>query len=402
MAQQSTEAATTSTAGQQLRILWDDLAEHFASLDATAIAVNFGLTLLVFAVLGGATWLFRHYVHRGAEHAAHDTVAKQVYIQRLISLGLYIVRGALLLVAAYLVARVWGLDLLAWTSSGSGSALLRSLLRLALLVAAAVAGNELARFLVSHVIERVGRQSRDPRRTLQLNTLKPLLRGIVQIIVLVIAALMILGEIGVQIGPLIAGAGIIGIAVGFGAQTVVKDFLTGVFLIVEDVVSVGDIIRIGDSGGLVEKMTLRTLQLRDYDGTLHVFPYSEAQIVHNMTKSFSFYVFNIQVAYETDVDRAMEVMREVGAELQSDPAFKDRILEPLDIAGVDGFADSGVKIKARFKTQPILQWGVGREYNRRLKAAFEKAGITIPYPHVHVVGALQRPEAQPEKNAAEQ
>jgi len=393
MAEPKDIAGSTPTAGQLLKSTWRNVIEHFATLDATAIAFNFALTVLVIILLVGATWAFRRFLSRNKGAVERDTAAKKVYIARLVSLTLLMARLAFVVLAIYLIALVWGLDLLAWTSSANGSAILGSLLRLALLIGAAIAGNELARFLVSHIIERVGRESDDPRRTMQINTLGPLLRGIVQIVVLIVAGLMILGEIGVQIGPLIAGAGIVGIAIGFGAQTVVKDFLTGVFLIVEDVVSVGDIVRVGNSGGLVEKMTLRTLQLRDFDGTLHVFPYSEAQVIHNSTKTFSYYVLEIQIAYESDIDRALDIMGEVGAGMQADDSFAGKILQPIEVVGVDGFADSGVKLKARFKTVPIQQWSVGREYNKRLKAAFDEAGISIPYPHVHIVGTAPQPEA---------
>jgi len=408
MAEATAPQESTVSAGERVDALWNGLLDYFLGLDATEIAINLGLTILVVTLLSGTLWGFRRYLHRGASRVVQDTEAKREYLRRLLRLALAVARFAILAIAIYLVARIWGLDLLAWSASDQGANLLKSGLRLAFLVAAAIGANELAQLLVNHVIERIGRQSGDYRRTLQLNTLGPLLRGLVQLIVIVIATLMILGEIGVEIGPLIAGAGVIGIALGFGAQTLVKDFLTGVFLIVEDVVSVGDIVRVQDSGGLVERMTLRTLQLRDFDGTLHVFPYSEAQIVHNMTKTFSFYVFDIQISYESDVDHALQVMRDVGASLQTDPDFRDKILEPLEVVGVDGFADSGVKLKARFKTRPIQQWSVGREFNRRLKASFDKEGIQIPYPHMHLVGAVEqmRPHAEAreerEERASEQ
>ena len=184
---------------------------------------------------------------------------------------------------------------------------------------------------------------------------------------------------------LLAGAGVVGIAVGFGAQTIVKDLLTGAFLIVEDIIAVGDVVNIGGSGGLVEKMTLRTIRLRDFDGTLHVLPYGEAQVVHNMTKSFSYYVFDLQVSYESDIDRALELMKTTGDELRADPAFADLILEPIEVVGVDGLGDNGVLLKARIKTRPLDQWTVGREYNRRIKLAFDAAGVEIPYPHMKLV-----------------
>ncbi len=132
-------------------------------------------------------------------------------------------------------------------------------------------------------------------------------------------------------------------------------------------------------------MTLRTIRLRDFDGTLHVLPYSEAQIVHNLTKTFSYYVFDLQVSYGSDIDEALAIMTRVGADMQAEPEFGAKILEPIEVVGVDNLADSGVMLKARIKTLPIQQWAVGREYNRRIKLAFDKAGIEIPFPHMQVV-----------------
>jgi len=380
---------TTSTAATHLDAVWSGLIDYFTSLNATEIAFNFGLTVAVIAALAAALWGFRRFLKKRADESGATVAQRKPYLRRLASWGLAAGRVLILLIAVYLVARIWGIDLLAWSSSEQGASLLKSSLRLALLFGAAIAANELTQHIVEHVVDRIGRQSTDHRRSLQLNTLGPLIRGLVQVVVLVIATLMILGELGVEIGPLIAGAGVVGLALGFGAQTLVKDFLTGVFLIIEDVVSVGDIVRIGDSGGLVEKMTLRTVQLRAFDGTLHVFPYSEAQVVHNMTKTFSYYVFDIQVAYESDVDLALDIMKRIGAEMQADEGFSDKIIAPIEVVGVDGFADSGVKLKARVKTHPIQQWTVGREFNRRLKLAFDAEGVSIPYPHIHVIQSQQ-------------
>jgi small conductance mechanosensitive channel len=312
-------------------------------------------------------------------------VARQVHLQRLGKLVFFALKATALATAAYVIALIWGVDLIAWAASKAGQNVIHTFFRLLLLLAGAVFGNELARSIVNFGLARLAQQTSDPRRAGQIHTLGPLLRGLAQSMVITISTLMILGEIGVQIGPLIAGAGIVGIAVGFGAQTLVKDFLTGMFLVIEDVVSLGDIVTIGGFGGLVEKMTLRTIHLRDTDGTLHIFPYSEAQVVHNLTKTFGYYVFDLQVSYESDVDHALRVMADVGSQLQRDESFRDKILCPIEVMGVDGFADSGVKLKARFKTRPAERWKVGREYNRRIKLAFDAAGISIPYPHVHVV-----------------
>ncbi|MDP3382811.1 MAG: mechanosensitive ion channel family protein, partial [Phenylobacterium sp.] len=179
--------------------------------------------------------------------------------------------------------------------------------------------------------------------------------------------------------------GEIGLAIGFGAQTLVKDFLTGIFLISEDIVAVGDVVEIAGSSGVVEQMTIRTLRLRALDGTLHVLPYGEAQIIHNMTKVFSYHVVELGVSYESDIDKAFEVMAEVVEEMRADPDLGPKILEPLEVMDVSALADSGVVLRGRIKTPPGAQWGVGRAFNRRIKQAWDAAGVEIPYPHMHLV-----------------
>ncbi len=197
----------------------------------------------------------------------------------------------------------------------------------------------------------------------------------------VIAGMIVLKEIGIDIGPILAGAGVIGLAIGFGSQNLVRDIVSGFFIILENQVGVGDVVAINGTGGLVESIGLRTIILRDAAGTVHVFPNGAIATLSNMTKDWSAMVFDIGVAYRSDTDEVVEVMMEVAEDLRSDDAFKDRILEPMEIMGVDAFADSAVIIKARLKTKPIQQWSVGREYRRRLKKAFDEKGIEIPFPH---------------------
>lgn len=382
-----------TTASEQLlavaRMVWDDLA----SLTATELAINSGLTALIIAAAFILSKLVKAALNRGAKILPGPSDAeKHVRTRRVARFTVSILDAGLTLAALYLALGVWGFDLGAWMSRGLGEQLVRSILRVALLVVVAFAAIEITGLLINQFIGRLTRISTARRRKAQLATLAPLLRGVAQTAITLIALLMVFSEIGVKIGPLLAGAGVVGIAVGFGAQTLVKDFLTGVFLLAEDIVAVGDIVNIGGFGGLVEQMTLRTIRLRDFDGTLHVFPYSEAQVVHNLTKTFSYYVFNLQVSYESDIDRAIEVMRATGDELQADPAFSDLILEPIEVVGVDGLGDSGIIIKARIKTRPIQQWTVGREYNRRIKHAFDANGIEIPYPHLKMVVAPPQPE----------
>ena len=211
--------------------------------------------------------------------------------------------------------------------------------------------------------------------------LLPLLRNALMIALTILVILSSLSELGMDIGPLLAGAGILGLAVGFGAQALVKDIITGFFILMEDQIAVGDVVRIGSHGGLVESLTIRTLRLRDLGGNVHIIPFSEVTTVENMTKEFSRYVFDVGVGYCEDTDEVVEVLREIGAEMQQDDTFKDLIIEPLEILGVDQLADSAVIIKARFTTLPIKQWQVGREFNRRMKKRFDELSIEIPFPH---------------------
>ena len=193
--------------------------------------------------------------------------------------------------------------------------------------------------------------------------------------------LVILKELGIEIGPIIASAGIVGLAIGFGAQNLVRDIISGFFLILENQIRVGDVAILNGTGGLVEQINFRTTVLRDLGGVVHVFPNGTITTLSNLTNEWSAYVFDIGVAYKEDTDRVIGIMCEVGAAMREDPKFGRYMLEAPEIFGVDKFADSAVVIKGRIKTRPIRQWEVGREYLRRVKYAFDQNGIEIPFPH---------------------
>ncbi len=212
-------------------------------------------------------------------------------------------------------------------------------------------------------------------------TIVRLLRQAAIIMLWLTGVLMILREIGVEIGPVLASAGVVGLAIGFGAQNLVRDVIAGFFFIIENQVRVGDVAIVNGTGGLVEAVNFRTLILRDLSGIVHVFPNGTINTLANLTQEWSAYVFDIGVAYKEDVDRVMTVMKEVGQEMREDEYFGPLILEDIEIFGVDAFADSAVVIKGRLKTKPIKQWEVGREYLRRLKNVFDHKGIEIPFPH---------------------
>lgn len=218
----------------------------------------------------------------------------------------------------------------------------------------------------------------------RMDTLLGIIKGIGRIIIWSVFLMILLKKLDVDIGPILAGAGILGLAVGFGAQELVRDFISGFFMILEDQLRTGDVAVINGTGGLVEKIELRTITLRDFSGVVHIFQNGKVNTVANMTKEWSAMVFDIGVAYKEDVDHVMKVMQETGEKLVNDPQFKNKIIEPLEIFGLDKFGDSAIVIKARLKTIPIEQWTIGREYRKRLKKAFDEAGIEIPFPHTTV------------------
>ena len=218
----------------------------------------------------------------------------------------------------------------------------------------------------------------------RIETIVRLMRQAFMLSLWIIALLVILREIGVEIGPIIAGAGIVGLAVGFGAQNLVRDIISGFFILLENQVRVGDVAIINGTGGLVEKIKFRTIVLRDLSGVVHIFPNGTITTLSNMTNEWSAYVFEIGVAYKENTDNVIELMKKVGEELFNDSEFKSYMLQQPEIFGVDKFDDSAVVIKGRIKTKPIKQWFVGREYLRRLKFAFDKNNVEIPFPHTSI------------------
>jgi moderate conductance mechanosensitive channel len=186
--------------------------------------------------------------------------------------------------------------------------------------------------------------------------------------------------VGVNITPILAGVGILSLAVGFGAQTLVKDIINGLFILVEDSISVGDVVTIRGTGGLVEAVNLRTIQLRDLQGSVHIIPNSQVEMITNMTKDYSYYLLDVSVAYREDTDEVIAALQEIDAEMRADAAFAADMLAPIEILGVDRFTDAAVVLRARLQTKPIKQWSVGREFNRRMKKLFDVRGIEMPFP----------------------
>jgi moderate conductance mechanosensitive channel len=253
-------------------------------------------------------------------------------------------------------------------------------LRILIIVALMIVGLKASRIISDRFFEFVTKPG-DEEVQKRADTLRTVTRITLSVTILVIAAVVIMGELGIQIGPILAAAGILGLAVGFGAQHLVQDVISGFFIFMEDQIRVGDVVQIAGKGGLVEKINLRMVVLRDLHGNVHYVRNGKIDIVTNMTKDFSRYVFDVSVAYREDVDQVIEVIKEIDEGMRQDPAFCDDILEPIEILGLDRFADSAIIVRARTKTKPIKQWFVGREFNKRLKKRFDELGIEIPFPH---------------------
>lgn len=231
---------------------------------------------------------------------------------------------------------------------------------------------------------RIASRFDDREAVKRAETLGRVFRYLVAVIVSLVAGMLVLAELGVSVAPILGAAGVAGLAVGFGAQSLVKDYFTGFFLLLENQIRQGDVVKLGDHAGLVEDVTLRFVQLRDYDGNVHFVPNGSISTVVNMSRGFAQAVVDISVGYGEDLERAMEVMKQVGAQMRADPMHAGRILDDLELAGVDQWADSAVIIRARFRVAPLEQWTVKRDYLRRLKRAFDEQGIEIPFPQMKI------------------
>ena len=259
--------------------------------------------------------------------------------------------------------------------------LLASGLRLLLIVVVTLIALRLIRVSTEKLRTFLQRLPPESEQQKQAETLYGIVRATATFLLLLLAAMLMLRELGVSIAPIIATAGIGGLAVGFGAQNLIRDVITGFFILLEGQIRVGDVVQAGDKSGLVESLGLRTLILRDLEGNVHIVPNGTIAAVTNMTKEFAYALVDVGVSYHANVDEVMAVLQEVGVDMRRDTAFASDILEELEILGVNDLADSAVVIRIRIKTRPIQQWRVGRELRRRIIKAFAARGIDIPFPH---------------------
>jgi small-conductance mechanosensitive channel len=300
--------------------------------------------------------------------------------------------GAAIYAAALLaMLEAWNVRSFAWMNSEFGRRLTGAALSIAAVVGLAVAIWEVIAAAIERQLNGAGGEGASGRS--RRRTLLPLVRTALLYVIVVIAGLTILAQLGINIAPLLAGAGIVGIAIGFGSQALVKDIITGLFILVEDQIAVGDIVDVGkDHSGTVEAMSVRTIRLRDQAGVVHTVPFGEITTVKNLTRDFAHVVARITISYREDIDRVVEVLRGVSEELTADDEMRPLILDPFDYLGVDSLDPSGVVLLLRIRTLPMKQWTVGRAFNRLVKIAFDKHGIAMRDPSAVMVTGLAAPE----------
>ena len=285
---------------------------------------------------------------------------------------------------------VWCVNSVPWLDNPLGKRFAEFVI--SVLLALALAG--MVWHLISNMMERyldgTYKDGVKVVRSARVRTLFPMFRHGLKIVMIIIMVLVVMSEMGIDVTPLLAGAGVLGIAVGFGSQALVKDFLTGLFIILEDSISVGDYLTIGSHTGTVEMMTIRTIKLRDNHGGLHVLPFGEVTSFINHTKDYAYALVDIGVSYDGNLRHIIATLRDLGEQLCADPEFGPMIIEPIEVLGLESFNDSSITIRSRFKTLPQDHWAVRREFSLRLKERFDAEKIEIPYPVVKNI--LVKPE----------
>lgn len=306
----------------------------------------------------------------------------------------WVASGALYALAGLTVLQAWEVSAFAWLDTGLARRLGGDLLSIAIIVLVALAVWEIFASAIERYLGKID-SGAVPRRT-RVRTLLPLLRTAMLSVIVVMSGLIILSHLGIDIAPLLAGAGVVGVAIGFGSQALVRDVITGLFILLEDQLAVGDIVDVGkEHAGVVEAITVRTIRLRDQAGTVHTVPFSEVTTVKNMTREFAYAVARVTIAYGEDIDRTVEILRQVSAELMEDEALRDVILDPFEYLGVDALNEFSLVLLVRIRTLPSKQYTVGRAYNRLVKNAFEKYGIASRDPAPVMMMAPPAPAGEP-------
>ncbi|MFC1580341.1 mechanosensitive ion channel family protein [Thermodesulfobacteriota bacterium] len=299
---------------------------------------------------------------------------------RYISILKKAVKAFLVIVALGIIANVWGIPVSSFVASKAGAIVILRALAIIITAGVVLGIIETSQYMSEYLMKekKKGKKKGGSQKT---KTLVPVINTAVKIAACFIGGIIILERLGVNTTPILAGAGIVGLAVGFGAQTLVKDIINGLFILFEESLRVGDYADLGKKAGIVEGIGLRTVKLRDVYGNVHVVPNSSIDAVTNMSKEFSRSVIDIGVAYREDLDEVIGILKEIGEEMRNDPEYQKNILEPMEVFGLQEFGDSAIIIRVRLTTKPLKQWGIKRAFNMRVKKKFDERGIEIPFPH---------------------
>ncbi|MES1952057.1 MscS mechanosensitive ion channel [Salinisphaera sp. S4-8] len=310
--------------------------------------------------------------------------------------ALKVIRVLILVAFALVVANAWHLfDLGAWLASDAGLTTVSTLIRVGIVLSAAALLWLIAASIIEH---RLNPNTGSGKPSARQETLLELFRNALAILIITMTLMISLSQIGVDIGPLIAGAGVLGLAIGFGAQKLVQDIITGVFIQLENAMNTGDVVTVGGVTGTAERLTIRSVGIRDLDGSYHIVPFSSASTVTNYQRDFAYFRTEYGIGYREDIDNAVYHLRQAFEELKADENVRDNILEDMTVPGVTALADSSVNIRIMIKTKPGTQWGVGRAFNRLVKMHFDRAGIEIPFPHQTIYFGEDRDGKAPPAN----
>jgi moderate conductance mechanosensitive channel len=347
----------------------------------TTFGLKIGLVLLLALILLKVIRLSIDRAFLKIEH--HHREETFVHMKNLKQFLYNATGGILLLVALLLSLNIAGFPITSESvlETPIGRWIFTRGLKILVVITLAFLSSKAGDLMLSYGFARL-EKTKDGEMIKRTHTLKSVILNALNVLFFCIAGLMILDTLEIDVKPILATAGVLGVAVGFGSQQLIRDIINGFFILLDDQIRVGDVVEIAGKSGLVENVNLRITTLRDIAGNVHYVRNGDITVVTNMTKEWSRYVFEIGVAYRENVDEVIAVLRQVDVDLRQDPKFGPDILEPLEILGLDKFADSAVIIKAFIKTKPICQWMIGREFNRRMKVRFDELGIEIPFPHV--------------------
>lgn len=347
----------------------------------TFLASGIVMTLVVIFVAGVLARLVRQgverlfYVREELKAAYPDLERRANRYQPFVRSAL---SGIIYVIATFAILEAWGLGTLGWLFSPTGGIVVTNMTFIIIIIVVSLLIWEIVNILIDRSITRAAAAEDGSKRML---TLMPMLRNVVLVSLVVIAAMLVLSHLGINIGPLLAGAGVVGLAVGFGAQTLVRDMITGAFILVEDAIAVGDWVDLGGRSGTVEHLTLRTVTLRDLGGTVHVIPFSEVSTVTNYNRDYGYAVIDAGVAYRERYGDVVQALQDVAIELQQDDIWGPFITGDLEVFGMNKLADSAVEIRVRLKTLPMKQFAVRRAFLERMKRVFDERDIEIPFPH---------------------